>query len=474
MSRNDGVRKSGPALHVNTKGIVTWVVLSLTGSRKAVQDVVVSMVPQTVAAITGFVSSALVARGLGPTGLGQYTLVLSVSSLAASLSDLGIGQTAIRYASRSAASNDADGHLAVLRWAFRLRLLLTCLVSLAAFALAPVVAARLWGMESLTPLIRFSLLTGIFSALGAVPSIYFQSLRRFAVNAAVMVGQTLVSFAGILVLAWLDHWTVGSVISIGIVASAIGSLAFLSLVPRTALISSRGVSALLILRPSDLLRSPVVSSTEPTSMDSSSAQSFAFYMIISTVVVMVTLRMDVWLMGRFLGQEQIGLYAAATRFTLPLTIVLGALNTALWPRASALTSVQDSLALLRKTLRLSMLLAVCATPYALGAPLVAPWLFGPEYGASTMLGQLLCARYLFAILACPLGVIAYSFGFVRVFWWVNLLQLAVVLAINVCLLPVYGPVAPAIALLANDVVGCAITAALVVRWIGQPRTRVAG
>lgn len=44
---------------------------ALRGSRQGVKDVIVSAVPQLVGVFTRFFGSALIARGLGPTGMGM-------------------------------------------------------------------------------------------------------------------------------------------------------------------------------------------------------------------------------------------------------------------------------------------------------------------------------------------------------------------------------------------------------------------
>src|SRR5665647_1907577 len=81
-------------------------------SLKAIEDVIVSVFPGVAGLLTGVITAALVARGLGPFGMGQYALVISVSSFTIGLSDMGIGQTAIRYASRAASQGDAEGQFA--------------------------------------------------------------------------------------------------------------------------------------------------------------------------------------------------------------------------------------------------------------------------------------------------------------------------------------------------------------------------
>jgi O-antigen/teichoic acid export membrane protein len=183
---------------------------------------------------------------------------------------------------------------------------------------------------------------------------------------------------------------------------------------------------------------------------------------------MIIQRLDIWLLGIFVTRDEIGIYNAAARFTLPLVMLLGATTAALWPRASATKTPDEVRALLIKTLRLTIPAAFAALIYAALVPRLAPALFGPSYAGSILLGQMLSLRYVLAILSAPLGVIGYSLGLVRVYWLINLLQLATVLAINLVLLPRLGPVASAVAYLANELVGLSIVGTLTWRRLALP------
>lgn len=122
-------------------------------SLKAIEDVIVSVFPGVATLLTGAFTATLIARGLGPFGMGQYALVISVSSFTIGLSDLGIGQTAIRYASRAASQGDVEGQFAILRWTFRLRMLFVLGWSLVVFVLAPTIAGTIWHDNSLVPIL---------------------------------------------------------------------------------------------------------------------------------------------------------------------------------------------------------------------------------------------------------------------------------------------------------------------------------
>jgi len=84
----DVFRRILPLSITIVKSTLTWLKETLLESQKGIRDVVILMLPQGVALVTGFITTILIARGLGPTGLGQYALVMSVAGIAASLSDM--------------------------------------------------------------------------------------------------------------------------------------------------------------------------------------------------------------------------------------------------------------------------------------------------------------------------------------------------------------------------------------------------
>jgi len=437
----------------------------ISESRSGIRDVLLLLLPQGVIVLTGFVTTVLVARGLGPAALGQYGLVLSLTGLTAAFSDMGIGQTAIRYASRASAEGRIDEQMAVLRWAFRLRLAIMLVVATTLAVLASVVAGRLWHQPALAPIIRLGLIGGVAAALASVPCVYLQSIRRFGRNAVVQIGQALLGFGAILLVAALGSWSVRMVVAMSVAAASLGALGFLALVPRAALIAPGA-------RPEATPRrgfwtTPIEPEPELSGLVDSGPGVFAMYNMISTLIVMITLRLDVWLMGVFGSPEQIGLYTVASRFALPLGLMLTAVSGALWPRASARSDPHEALALLKRTFRLSLGLGALAVLYAIVVPLLTPWLFGSAYQASRLLAQVLCVRYALAILIVPVGVIGYSLGLVRVYWIINLVQLIAVAAINVVLLPRIGPMAAALALVVSEILGATLAGAVLVRRARQ-------
>ncbi len=438
----------------------------IIGSRKGIEDVIISMVPQAVLIVSGLVISILLARGLGPAGVGNYALILSIPVLVAGLSDSGIGQTAIRYASKTAHNRDYEGMHAILRWAFNLRMLLVLVISLVFYLISPFIAGNAWHNPNLTDLLRISLLIAIFGVISHIPTIYFQSLKRFKINTIISTIQTLLTLAGILIIAWFNAWSIEIVIGVSIITSGINAVLFILSVPRSIYFNFsaiKGKSVTNILK--NFLKAPKIDNIGEE-VEETGIHSFTFYMFISTLVVMIVAQMDIWLIGYFLDPSQVGIYNIAKNFTIPLVVALGAINMALWPRASALMSREKIFELLKTTFLFSIFIAVIGVVYSILAPLLTPWLFGSAYAGGIILGQVLCIRYCISILVCPLGVIGYSFGMVKVYWWINIIQLITVLVISVWFLPLIGPLASALALIANEIVGFFLVGLIIWRKSG--------
>ena len=349
-------------------------------SLKAIEDAIVSAFPGVASLLTGAITAVLIARGLGPFGMGQYALTISISSFVVLLSDMGIGQTAIRYASRAASQGDVEGQFAVLRWTFRLRMLFVLGLSLIVFILAPTIAGTIWHDSSLTPILRLSLLIGIFTTFANVPRIYALSVRRFRMNTIIQVAQALISFAGILLVAFFALWHVELVIIVSVIASCVGALAFIAVTPKAAFFKFGTSWRSIHFKLRGALTPPAIKGGE-ISADSSSIGSFARFNFLDQMISAVALNAAVWLMGIFLVKNQIGVYNAATYVAVPISVLVTGVTTALWPRVAATATHKENKDLLHTAVQLTILAVVGGLLYAVFAPLLMPFVFGVGYAS---------------------------------------------------------------------------------------------
>jgi O-antigen/teichoic acid export membrane protein len=348
--------------------------------------------------------------------------------------------------------------------------LLILFITTVCFFLAPVIADTIWHKPEVTSLIRIALPISILATLSAVPDVYFQSLRKFHISAAAGIGRALISLLGIGALALVGAWTPTGVIVVSMVSVATGSAIFVACVPRSALITRDDFSAFWPPHFKAVIRCPIEPHEEPAmDLHVDRPDQFAKYLMISSLLVMVTLRLDHWMLGTFRSAADIGLYSIGTQLAMPLNIVLTALTTSLFPRMARSHSHQDLLSLLRRAVKLCGCGFIGAAAYSIVVPQMAPFILGESYRPSVFIGHILCVRSALSILACPLAVIGYGFGFAKQYMAVNAVQVLVVLTINVLFVAQHGPLIPALALLANEIVGALAIAVLIFKHSSQPR-----
>lgn len=202
-------------------------------TKNILKDTLISAIPRIVAIVAGIFTSILLARGLGPKGLGEYTLITSIATLVPALSDLGINQSAVRFASQAATENNTEAQNSVLRWAFRIRMLLLIVITIILFFISPYICKKVWHIPKLIYVLQLSLLIGIFTTLSAIPTVYFQSLQKFKTNAIVQTLQTILSSSGIFIIAILNKWSLSYVILSSIIATLVSTIFFFHIVPKS-------------------------------------------------------------------------------------------------------------------------------------------------------------------------------------------------------------------------------------------------
>ena len=127
----------------------------------------------------------------------------------------------------------------------------------------------------------------------------------------------------------------------------------------------------------------------------------------------------------------------------PFHMLVTAIGTAFWPRVAAATTLKGNKDLLRRAMLLTIVTVIGALFYAVFAPLLMPFVFGAGYASGILVAQLLCLGWCIYLFTVPFGLVGYNFGVVRISWLINVVVLIIIIAINVWLLPIIGPLAAA-------------------------------
>lgn len=358
----------------------------------------------------------LVARHYGSAEFGQMTLALSIIEILKVCADAGVDITSIR---RFASENDR-------REALFSNVLTMKLVGALVFAtIAPAVYVAIIGHTGgLTTMLALvpSLLTGLFFT-GFVG--YFQSQLR--VNE--LLGGNIVGMSVFILLALgamvleLPLWLVA-------IGMPVGELT-------TVLIFMRVYSRFHSLRPQ----------WDPRIVKDLLLESLPVG--IGGVLVVIYLRLDNVMIGWFLGEYEIGQYAFAFRLMEPFSLVFSSLSISLYASLSSTWNTPEAQHNLRTVMNVMMVVLLTALVGFLMTIILRMFIpaLAPEYSASVDVLSIMGVTLFVKGANTQLTAILNSLGKFRIITLITAVNLSLALVLNVILIPLYGIVGAALAVL---------------------------
>lgn len=177
----------------------------------------------------GFLFSIVMARGLGPSLYGIYSLVFAVIGLASMLTSFAFGEILSRYIPRLIREDEGPGRVSYLvRRLFRDRILATLGIGILLYAGRDSLSALFFKQDSISPYFELLILLLLSQVLIELFVGLYTSLLRmkglFGARTAIQ-GASLVS-------ALLLFWLIGSTVESALIATLIGSLVGLFLFVR--------------------------------------------------------------------------------------------------------------------------------------------------------------------------------------------------------------------------------------------------
>lgn len=336
----------------------------------------------------GLLSSAVLARGLGPGGLSTFSVLSAAVAIAVSVGDFGLSNSAVRFLSADL-KDDRPRALATTRLFFFLKLLGGLVIVIAALLLVRPLAAILDLPAGSEPvLIGLAALVVLATSTSGAVSTILQALRRFPE----LVGtQTLNAFLTVLLMGALffsGGLTIGNALLVGAGTALAAALLGWRLLPRE-------------WRPAAPSLTPL-----PT-QETLRLWRFGRWLWISTILTIVLSQLDLLMLNRWATSETTGHYALALNLALKANILNQTLHTVLLPSASALRGRQQFTTYVRRSLIRSGLLAA---GLLIAVPLARPFIltvYGTAYAPSIFLFQLLIITIIVNVILNPLLLLAY-------------------------------------------------------------------
>lgn len=356
--------------------------------------------------------TALVARVLSPDGMGHYTLLTWLISIAGLFANLGYVTATMKYMAESLGRDDPQEAAGVLAFCSRQVLMFGFAVSFLLIILAPLAASHFK-----EPYLGLALMAGAVAVIPtALVSLYMaacQALQRYdqvALVTGITVGCTLAGTG----IAIVNGWGIVGLLSATGFSAGIGALAYMLLLTRW--------------RP-DWYRAPI---SDEHQRGMRSYQGPVFVMLLLDAIVWQ--RSEVFFLGAYSPAKEVAFYGMAfTLASMAMKLIPGTLIGLLIPNLSRSVGAGDEEGVRRIFLMSCRYMAMLALPVAVGGALVAPALvqvlYGPGYEpVAALLGVLLAANALVMIYGFPASSVLYATNgqtqLVKIGLWISVLNLA--------------------------------------------------
>lgn len=390
-----------------------------TGMRRFAKDVGYSFASLAISSLVHFALRAFLARYLGDSDLGLYTLSFTVYSFGMLFGAFGIGNALTKYVAEFRDDTPRIGQL--LTNGIVASFAIGCVMSLLLYASASVIANSFFDMPELAALLRIVSIAFPFIATEKATLGFLNGLRQMRLFAIINILQNILMVALTVVLVVWGHGLEGAAWAL-VVPVVVMSLFSLFTVRRS------------MARPG-LSRLAFVSAAMPL-------LAFGVFVVLQNSIAFLQAHTDSVMIGYFMTDADVGLYATAVTLSqavlLPshaIQIVTGPTMATFWGKGDK-ASIEN---LVDDTLRFT---AAFIVPIAFAAIMLGPDLlklfFGPDFVTATDSLRILLIGSAFSATWAGLASTLSSTAYVRVGFILTGLSWAVNVFLNVLLVPRLG------------------------------------
>lgn len=401
------------------------------------------LVGSAIARAFSFLATVIVARALGPSDFGDFSIFFALLVIFSMTGDF-IDITYVRRVN----DPDVSEPQAYLRGVVVLKGLLFLLLLVLAYPLAYLLSHLVFERPSLWPAIFVAVVCGSgisFISLRAATFLAREQMGRFSVTSSLFYVLILVVllpiFFGDVHLSLATLYVLFLATSLGV-----GLLSFSSLV-RSA-------------RPMRL-ETPVVREI----------LTFAKWLLASNLVLVVYQRMDIVLLARYVPKAEIGHYGAALRLTVVATLTIAALSGFLLPKIARTRASREHLvSYFHEGLLLAAGLVASIGVLWLATPFLVTTLFGDEFAPAAHLARIILIGTALLAVSVPIGQLLLADDVPRQVLYNGLVRMGAIFFATILLAPRFGAEGAAWATVSAEALALVYSAAIIWRrW----RTRYA-
>jgi teichuronic acid exporter len=385
------------------------------------KDTLISLVGSGVVAITGVAFTILLARALEPESFGVYSSLAAIVGIVSVLGDLGISSALVNFLPKM--PNKRQVLIATSFWfQVLIALAFSLLVSFSGLINTLIVPGSIP-----IHLVFAGLLTGTYIinqyAVGLL-----KAEKKFLAASVVQSIDSVGKLALTSVLFYNNNLT----ISLAIASNAI------SVIISTIYGMRQEFKSLPLILPKIYLKKIF---------------SFAKWIGLSRAFGVAVSRVDIILLNLMHSSFSAGIFAAASRVGLVFALVVSALGSVVAPRFSSFTKRSETVAYLKKLLLLTSLISLLMLIMVVLAKPIVLLVFGQKYLQAIPVFQVLTVAlipFLFSLVTS--NPIIYTYNQPDFFAKITIIQIVVLVALDIILIPSLGAMAPAISIGISNII----------------------
>lgn len=380
----------------------------------------------------GFVYHVPVVRLLGPDKYGILGVVNTVTGLVGELALFGIGTGIMYYLSRAYEPFDAEAVKGIVTSAFKIVLTTSCITLILVIAFTIFFAETVYPFPDIRLLLSISSLGILLSSFWNMGQAIFRAVKRAEFVYKPKIAAMALQLLSIPLLIWITN---------GNLFVVVVGLLFINTIP---LYYGLRLFNANILSLKQFLHLPYNSYTGQLLL-------FSWPLLVSSYVQNIGKKMDVLLIGHFLGEHEVGLYSPALTLSSILWFIPMALTYLLFPIMNSLLDQGKEREFFNISERAFKYVLYTSIPLVCFFLMFSNWimemLYGAEFaGGSAALSLLSLARFIQSFYVIPAYII-HSQKRTKTWMWI----VVVTMSINVIgvyfLTPRYGIEGPALAIL---------------------------
>lgn len=381
---------------------------------QTIKDSAIVVIGMGLSTVFSALSIFLLARFLGPTQFGFYTVALTLAVIIIDAIDLGISSSIVKFGSQPINKES------FIKYSFLLKLFIGLTLGIL-FAIFSQPLAGFLHPEIKKPLLYSSLIIPIIF-LVRFPRSLLQSQKKFFLDTVIEVGTSFSRLGLVAVFYYFFQLTVIA----GLMTYFLGNMA--GFILGACFISWRFFKAKI------------------TKITKQKFFHFQKWLTLGFILAAFHGRIDSTILLKFSTPAEVGIYQAAYRFFMPALQLAAALSLVFAPRFASFANQLEARQYLKKASQLTFFLACAVLLIIPLSKFFIMLIFGRDYLSAVLPTQILSLGFFAFIAGAPyVSYLIYSAVKIKTFFYLSLFQLILIIALNLILIPKFQAVGTALA-----------------------------